>query len=167
MLKRDYIVTLVAIAALSGVPAISMAQANNQKGGSQQQAATHKQTSNTESASSGDARRGKEMVGGGGRDYLIAAQLPSQVLSSSLIGMTIRNKAEEIGTISNLILNKKYKLMGFVVDMSGTTGLINKSVGISWEAVRRIDLKEGFIMVDIKKAKLQTVESYTSQQELQ
>lgn len=172
MVKRTLVVVSVGLALLVAVAAPLIAQDNRQASAAQQRASQRQANHPHQSAgphAANDASPGHvpELVGGQARNYLLAAQLPSEVLASSLIGMTIRNKAEAIGQISDLIMDKNYKLVGFVVDMSGPLGLIDKSVGISRDAVRHIDLGKGVIVVAVKKPQLQGISSYATQQELQ
>lgn len=174
MVKRIHVGMLVGVGLMLGFSGQAMAQSSDRET-EFQQASPHQKlliknnkSSEQQAADKASDRNVEETVGGEERgDYVMAAQMPSQVLASSLIGMTIRNKAEQIGSVRDLVLNKKYELVGFVVDMSGATGLISKSVGISWGAVKHIDLKKGVIQVSVKKPKLQSVRSYTTQQELQ
>lgn len=173
--KRIYIATWVGAAVMLCFSVGAVAQNSKSEQGSQAQSQSaqqqwlqsNKQSTDQHATDQATGRDKTKLVGGKARQHLLAAQLPSQVLASSLIGMTVRNKAESIGTVRDLIMNEDYDLMGLVVDMSGATGLIDKSVGIAWDAVKDIDLKEGVIMVAVKKSKLQTIESYTTQEELQ
>lgn len=136
---------------------------------SDQQQSDQNQTQNSSKQSSGQEQSSAEThetVGEAGQSYLLGAQMPSQVLATNLIGLTIRNKADKIGTVSDVILNKDYKLVGFVVDMSGITGTIQKSVGIARGAVKKIDPEKGVIIVTVKKDQLQSVRNYATQKDL-
>jgi len=183
----DKRVPLFILASVVLLPAAAMAaqtQNNEQNSNTQQQSSqqhseksdqsSNNQTGdNNENNKSEDAGEGKEsrqqkdLVGRAQDENLISAQKASQILSSSLIGMTVRTKSQSIGSVKTLILNKDYKVVGFVVDMSGITGLIQKSLGIAWQAVQNVDLDKGVILVNVNKDNLQDIRSFTTQKELQ
>src|SRR5699024_2632551 len=77
----------------------------------------------------------------------IEMQESSQVLASSLIGMSVQNQSsdegEEIGTVNDLILNEQHQVVGIVVGVGGFLGIGEKNVGSTWNAVENVDGKRG------------------------
>lgn len=171
--KRKHVVMVAVAALVLSLGASANAYGSDQKQDTQQRTSQQQQTGDQDKSTDrktndkSQQQGTQKLVGETGQGYLVPAQIPSQVLATSLIGMTIRNKAEQIGTIKDLIMNKDYKVVGFVVDMSGMTGLVGKSVGISRRAVTQVDPKKGVVVVKIKKSQLQDVREYSSQAEMQ
>ncbi len=101
-------------------------------------------------------------------DQFITAQKSTQVLASSIIGMSIKNSArqdaEEIGTVNDLIMNKDHKLVGVVVGIGGFLGLGQKSVGIPWNEVKNMDPQKGVAVVNVTKKQLQDAPEFKSKQ---
>jgi sporulation protein YlmC with PRC-barrel domain len=68
-------------------------------------------------------------------ETLIKEQSADQVLSDSLIGMTVYNRdSESIGKIGDLIMNSEGQIIGAVVSVGGFLGLGAKSVALDWNA---------------------------------
>src|SRR5699024_11127815 len=105
------------------------------------------------------------------QDQFITAQKSSQVLASSLMGLSIQNgtgqDASEIGTVSDLIMDEQHKLVGIVVGIGGFLGIGQKSVGIPWEVVENLDPEKGVAVVSLSKEQLQNAPPFKSQQEQQ
>src|SRR5699024_11159853 len=117
---------------------------------------------------SGDAAEQEQK---GNQDQFITAQKSSQVLASSLMGLSIQNgtgqDASEIGTVSDLIMDEQHKLVGIVVGIGGFLGIGQKSVGIPWEVVENLDPEKGVAVVSLSKEQLQNAPPFKSQQEQQ
>jgi len=176
--KRVLLLLLTIVTLLPTAVVAAQTQSSEQSNDARQQASSHSErqghaTDSDENTSAegdgGGAGSGQQEDSAGGvqQKNLLAAQKPDQILSSSLIGMTVSNKAQSIGSIKTLILDKNYKVIGFVVDMSGMTGLIQKSLGIKWQAVKDVDLEKGVVLVDVNSNQLQDIRTFTTQKELQ
>src|SRR5699024_4703343 len=170
--RRVPLFILISAVLLPGTVMAAQAQHNEQNSSTQQQssqqhaakqdrASDNNDNSKAEDDGNGSGSRQQEdLAGTAQHQNLIAAQKPGQILSSSRIGMTVRNKDKSIGRVKTLILDKDYKVVGFVVDMSGMTGLIQKSLGIAWRAVQDVDPEEGDILVQVNSNNLQDIRTF-------
>lgn len=99
----------------------------------------------------------------------ISRQESSQVLASSIIGMTIQNstdkEAEQIGSVNDLIMNEQNQLVGVVVGVGGFLGIGEKNVGIPMAAVTDIDAKKDIAVVTVSKKQLQNAPAFTTKKE--
>jgi len=103
------------------------------------------------------------------QDTFIERQESSQVLASSIMGVTLQNgtgdDAEDIGTVNDLILNDEGELEGVVVGVGGFLGIGEKSVGIAWTEVGDIDPETGTAAVDVSAEELENAPAFETQQE--
>src|SRR5699024_9165190 len=99
----------------------------------------------------------------------ITSQKSSQVLASSLMGLSIQNKqgddAKSIGTVTDLIMNKDHQLVGIVVGVGGFLGIGQKSVGIPWNEVKNLDPTDGVAIVKVSKKQLEDAPSFTTKEQ--
>lgn len=82
----------------------------------------------------------KNTAAGAASDMLLKKQQDSQILGSSIRGMTVKNgtgdKAQTIGTIRDVVLNKNHKLVGILVGVGGFLGVAETNYGFVWDAVK-------------------------------
>ncbi len=99
----------------------------------------------------------------------ITEQKSSQILATSIIGMSVRNgpgeDAKEIGKVNDLILDKDHKLVGIVVGVGGFLGIGQKDVGIPWESVSNINPETKVAQVGMSKEQLENAPTFTSETE--
>ncbi len=129
---------------------------------------TGNQSTDVQSQSSGEQSDANvAQQGSGGK--IIFVQKSSQVLASSIMGMSIQNgtgkDAAQIGTINDLIMNKQHQLVGIVVGVGGFLGIGQKNVGIPWTEVRNINPEKGVAVVDVTKKELSQAPAFTTKHE--
>lgn len=175
--SKSVLGTLLAVGALSLGSVGITAQAAEQNGDLQsdsQQKSSQQQTQKKSEDKKQSKSENKEQSESSnnqskGNDQFITHQKSSQILASSIMGMSIKNKpsddAEEIGTVNDLIMNKQHKLVGVVVGVGGFLGLGQKNVGIPWSAVKNIDTKKGVAVADVDKKQLENAPSFTTKEE--
>lgn len=133
--------------------------------------------SNSGSKSQPGAKQGEEdtqksssqsAANAGQQSLFVNTQKSSQILTSSILGLSIQNstgeKAQSIGTINDLIMNEQHQLVGVVVGIGGFLGVGEKNVGIAWNAVKNIDPEKGIAVVTVTKKQLQNAPAFTSKQ---
>lgn len=174
--------TLFSIALIFGVSTQAVAQNKDQQDNSQQQQTSQQQKqqdqqmqqsadqSADKQASEGNAKTSaKSKKKQAPAELFVKKQKSSQVLASSIVGMSIQNstgkKAKEIGAVDDLIMNKQHQLVGIVVGIGGFLGIGRKQVGITWDAVENIDMKKDVAVVTVSKKQLQNAPAFTSKQE--
>lgn len=112
---------------------------------------------------SSSASSGAEASGGG---EFITAQESSQVLANSIIGTSVKNgpgdDAEEIGKVTDLILDEDHKLVGVVVGVGGFLGIGQKDVGIAWDDVKQVSPESKVVEVQMSKKDLQDAPEFVS-----
>lgn len=96
----------------------------------------------------------------------ITQQQSSQTLASSVIGMSIHNgtgkDAQDIGKVTDLILDQDHKLAGVVVGVGGFLGIGQKDVGIPWNKVAQINPETHVAIVNMSKEALEKAPPFTS-----
>lgn len=101
----------------------------------------------------------------------LTVQKNSQILASSLIGMSVRegsaSGAPEIGKVTDLILNQHRELVGLVVGVGGFLGIGQKDVGIPWNRVQEIDPDQKVAVMLISKKELKAAPEFTTLHERQ
>lgn len=181
MTKWIYFATLFSVVLLLGASTQAAAQSKDQQADSQQQTSQQqdqkKQQKQQNTEQSGDKQASTDNSKASAKsqkkqvppELFIKTQQSTQVLASSIIGMSIQNgtgkKAAAIGTVSDLIMNKQHQLVGIVVGIGGFLGIGEKQVGITWDAVENIDMKKGIAVVTVDKKQLQNAPSFTNKQE--
>jgi sporulation protein YlmC with PRC-barrel domain len=74
---------------------------------------------------------------------VLQQQDDDQSIASEIVGLPIfNNRNEEIGEITDLILDEQQQVVGAVVAVGGFLGLGTKSVGVPWGAIR-IERRDG------------------------
>ena len=100
----------------------------------------------------------------------ITQQKSTQTLATSIIGMSIHNSSnpgsEDIGKVTDLILNKDHKLDGIVVGVGGFLGIGQKDVGIPWSRVQEIVPAAKTAVVKVTKSELEKAPSFTTTEEM-
>ncbi|HEY5608688.1 MAG TPA: PRC-barrel domain-containing protein [Alphaproteobacteria bacterium] len=67
----------------------------------------------------------------------LTLQKDGEQISSDLVGMSVVNNAgENVGKISNLIIDKDNRVSGAVLSVGGFLGLGAKSVAVPWDALK-------------------------------
>jgi sporulation protein YlmC with PRC-barrel domain len=67
----------------------------------------------------------------------LTLQKDGEQISSDLVGMSVVNSAgENVGKISNLIIDKDNRVTGAVLSVGGFLGLGAKSVAVPWDALK-------------------------------
>ena len=67
----------------------------------------------------------------------LTLQKDGEQISSDLVGMSVVNNAgENVGKISNLIIDKDNRVTGAVLSVGGFLGLGAKSVAVPWDALK-------------------------------
>lgn len=70
------------------------------------------------------------------RGTILLAEKASQIRAEKLIGMKVVNgDGEELGTVSDIVLNKDGTVSGLVLKTGGVLGIGGKFVAISWRDV--------------------------------
>ena len=104
-------------------------------------------------------------------DALIAAQPQSHSRAEEIIGLSVVSaEGEEVGEVSDLILDDQHKLTGIVVGVGGFLGIGEKVVGISWsQADMRKDADSGKerIFVGLTKADLDAAPDFKTKEQAQ
>lgn len=99
---------------------------------------------------------------------IIKQQKPSETRVSNIIGMTVKNgagkKAEEIGTIGDVILNENRKVVAVLINVSGFLGISGTNYGVARDALQ-INEKAGFAVVDLTQKQLEKAPAYMTLQE--
>src|SRR5699024_8734395 len=136
---------LFSAALICGISTQAAAQSKDQQAKSQQQSSQQQeqQTQNTDQSGGNQqasetksqaASKSQQTQASG--ELFVKKQKSSQVLASSIIGMSIQNgtgkKAAEIGAVDDLIMNEQHQLVGVVVGIGGFLGIGRKQVGITW-----------------------------------
>lgn len=86
----------------------------------------------------GSAASSSPTVGG-----LLTRQEQGQVLSSDIIGTSVVDEeGNELGQVSDLVMNEQQQVTGAVISVGGFLGLGSKSVGLPWQALR-IEQRKG------------------------
>jgi sporulation protein YlmC with PRC-barrel domain len=71
-----------------------------------------------------------------GADF-IPAQEPSQTRADELLGASVLNSAgEELGTVSDLVIDPQGKIIGVVVGSGGFLGIGAKPVAVPWQSLQ-------------------------------
>lgn len=147
----------------------SEGQASDQK--MQKQKSGQGEASDQQMQSQKTNKGGQESGNAKTADTFIEQQKSSQVLASSLIGITVKNgagkNAKELGTINDLIMNQQHQLVGVVIGVGGFLGIGQKSVGVSWDAVQNLDPQKGIAVVNATQKQVQNAPSFTTTQEKQ
>lgn len=175
-ISKSILISLAATGLLSfGITAQAASQAKAQETGAQQQSAGEQASQSMQSANQSNVEEKQQAPSNaqkqepGGK--IIFVQQSSQILASSIMGMSIQNgtnkDAAQIGTINDLIMNKQHQLVGIVVGVGGFLGIGQKNVGIPWSDVRDIDPKKGVAVVDVTKKELAKAPAFTTKQEMQ
>jgi ribosomal 30S subunit maturation factor RimM len=87
----------------------------------------------------------------------IARQEPGQFSAERLIGTTLRStEGEELGEISDLLVDRDGTVAGVVVGVGGFLGIGRRDVGVSWDALELTADEDGepVAQVDIDRATL-------------
>lgn len=189
MIKQMIIAAFLTLGlALTATAAQTAAQGSAQKDDSGQQSSMQKnsegqasdqkmqkqksgQASDQQMQSQKSNESGQESTNAKTADTFIEQQKSSQVLASSLIGITVKNgpgkNAKDLGTINDLIMNQQHQLVGVVIGVGGFLGIGQKSVGVSWDAVKNLDPQKGIAVVDATQKQVQNAPSFTTTQEKQ
>ncbi|MGB6008471.1 PRC-barrel domain-containing protein [Castellaniella sp.] len=92
-------------------------------------------------------------------------QESSQMLASNLIGMPVRNgtddKAEDIGKITDLVLNQDQKTVNVLIGVGGFLGIGAKDVGVPLEKVQ-INSQAKTAVVHMSKKELEQAPAYVT-----
>ncbi|SLN49090.1 PRC-barrel domain-containing protein [Oceanibacterium hippocampi] len=94
----------------------------------------------------------------------ITVQHDNQVLSSDLVGRPVVNsEGQNIGEISNLIIDDQDRVVGAVVSVGGFLGLGSKEVGVAWNEIRLSREDDKLIaMVDMSEQSLTAAPEFKS-----
>ena len=67
----------------------------------------------------------------------LTLQKDGEHISSDIVGMSVVNSAgENVGKISNLLIDKEHRVTGAVLSVGGFLGLGAKSVAVPWESLK-------------------------------
>ncbi|WP_322997726.1 PRC-barrel domain-containing protein [Castellaniella sp.] len=92
-------------------------------------------------------------------------QEASQVLASNLIGMPVRNgtddKAEDIGKITDLVLNQDQKTVNVLIGVGGFLGIGAKNVGVPLDKVA-FNTQAKTAVVHMSKGELEKAPAYVT-----
>ncbi len=93
-------------------------------------------------------------------DALITEQSADQVLSDSVIGMTVYNRdSESIGKIDDLIMNSGGQVIGAIVSVGGFLGMGAKSVALDWNAFE-VNQEENAAYVEFTESQLRAAPEF-------
>lgn len=96
---------------------------------------------------------------------IIEKQQSSQMLASSIVGMTVQNgtgeKAQQIGDIADLILDENHQVVGVLIGVGGFLGIGEKYVGVPWSVVQ-VDPKAGTTVVEVSRKQLEQAPAYAT-----
>lgn len=85
-----------------------------------------------------------------GQSAVITAQKDGQVLSDSYIGADVVARSSEgvenVGKVSELLLDENDKIVGVVVDVGGFLGIAAKPVGLAWNGLSE-EMSDGAVML--------------------
>jgi sporulation protein YlmC with PRC-barrel domain len=100
-------------------------------------AATPSSPSPPSAAPSRDSAAPGSASTGGAATKFLTLQKDGEHIASDLIGMSVVNSAgENVGKISNLIIDKDHRMTGAVLSVGGFLGLGAKSVAVPWDALK-------------------------------
>ena len=87
------------------------------------------------------------------------------MLASHIVGMTVRNgpgdKAQDIGKIADLVLDRKKQTVSVLVGVGGFLGIGAKDVGVPLSKVR-FDAGSKSAVVDMTKKQLESAPAYVT-----
>lgn len=99
-------------------------------------------------------------------DGFIALQQPSQTLASSLIGMNVLSDsgddADNIGKISDLILNEDQQVTGVIIGVGGFLGMGQKEVAIPWSEISIMDTDDKTAIIELSKEALEQAPAFAT-----
>lgn len=95
------------------------------------------------------------------RGYLDSAPA-NGMQASNLIGADVKNSAgEEVGSISDLIIDQNGQVVGVVVGVGGFLGMGEKDVAIGWDDVRKSGAAdEQELQIDVTREELETASEF-------
>lgn len=94
-------------------------------------------TSGTETTTSGTTTMDVAVTSTASDADFIPAQDASQTRADDLLGATVLNSAgEELGTVSDLVIDPEGKIVGVVVGSGGFLGIGAKPVALPWESLQ-------------------------------
>lgn len=99
---------------------------------------------------------------------IITQQAESQKLADDLIGMKVENpNKENVGKISNLILDDQNRVVGAVLSVGGFLGIGDKHVGLAWNDIKlQGSGKDQVAVVTLSKDQLKSAPAFKSQADL-
>lgn len=119
----------------------------------------------TEQPAAGEAAtdEGKQPPG----EAVVTEQSEGEVLAAELIGMSLTNpQKEEIGSVSDLIVDDEGKLTGVVVGVGGFLGIGAKKVGVSFDQIE-FSPEENIAVVHLSREELENAPDFKTQADIQ
>lgn len=97
------------------------------------------------------------------RGQYVAAQDTNQILADDLIGMDVKNaqdQDQDVGKISDVILDLDGKVSGVVVGVGGFLGMGQKDVGMPWDRVQDVNAQDKVVRVNVTEDELKDAPEY-------
>lgn len=114
-----------------------------------------------DASGSGMEQAGSDLVTEGG---FITQQASSQTMAKSIIGISLRDgsgdDAQEIGKVTDLILDDNNRLQGVVVGVGGFLGIGQKDVGIPWDEITQLDPANKTAVTNLTKEALKEAPAF-------
>lgn len=101
----------------------------------------------------------------------ITQQASSQTLAKSILGISLRDgpgdDAQEIGKVTDLILDDNNQLQGVVVGVGGFLGMGRKDVGIPWDKIDQLDPANKTAVTNLSKEELKDAPEFVTTEEME